>query len=208
LDKHEIQLSLRYMNEQVLPLLDDKTKFSEISSNELYELGKTILSFENQEESMEKFKDRVIECVNMENIGELISGIIKEPVVFKSSPAIRALCEYRRNWLENQIRQKAEFSWHMPDALFPNYPQVESFLRSDQISMDLVDVFDNLCDARRFADWYKYRVQNGFSIKSVLKGSDRNAYVTITKTRDYYDKQVSLFPQFEQELQEITHFIN
>jgi hypothetical protein len=208
LDKHEIQLSLRYMNEQVLPLLDDKTKFSEISSNELYELGKTILSFENQEESMEKFKDRVIECVNMENIGELISGIIKEPVVFKSSPAIRALCEYRRNWLENQIRQKAEFSWHMPDALFPKYPQVESFLRSDQISMDIVGRFEDFHQARRFANALNNQVPNGFSIKSAPKGWEGNVYVSITKTRDYYEKQAKLCPKFIQELQDITHFID
>jgi hypothetical protein len=195
------------MNDLILPILK-AINSSQIYVNLLHELSKTILLLEHPEESMEKFKDIVIEIVKIEDIRELISKFMKEPAVFKSSPSIRALCEYRRKWLENKISQKAEFSWHMPDALLPRYPQVENFLRSDRINMELIDVFGDIDDARRFASSYNYRVQNGFSINSVPNGSGRNAYVTITKTRDYYDQQERLFTQFAQEMQEITHFIN
>jgi hypothetical protein len=224
LDKNEIQLALKYLNEQILPILNDTSEFKKVieqnfpqtsyhyrdpeHSNLLYDLGKTIILFENQEESMQNFKDRVIEFVKAKNIGTIISKFMKEPAVFKSSPSIRALCEYRQKWLENNKIKTPEFSWQMPNALLPQYPKVESFLRSGQTTMNLFGVFSGIANARRFASSYNNRVQNGFSINSVPNGVGRNAYVAITKTRGYYDQQVSLFRQFEQEMHNIKEFLN
>lgn len=241
MDKHENQLALKYLTEQVLPILNDKTEFNKVIAQSfqndpqiqpeklyfwsrrindddygkickptnLYDLAKTILLFQDQEGSMEKFKNRIIESVKSQTIVEhLISMFMKEPAVFKSSPSIRRLCEYRLKWLEDKINQKPVFSWHMPNASFPKYPQVESFLRSEQTSMDLVKVFSGIQEARRFVNSYNNQVENGFSIKSEAYGVGQTAYVTITKTRHYYDQQISLFKPFEQELQNIQNFLN
>jgi hypothetical protein len=219
-NKNENQLALKYFGEQVLPILNDKSELDKVieqslnNSNQssenshLYHLAKTILLFENQEETMEKFKDRVIEIVNVEKIGPLISTFVKEPVVFKSCESIRVLVEYRGKWLENKISQKPKFNWNMSNATFPQYPQVENFLRSGHERMNLVGVFAGIADARRFANSYNNRVQSGFSINSVPMGVGRKAFVAIMKTRDYYDKQVSLFAKFEQDLQKIVVFLN
>jgi hypothetical protein len=223
LDKGEIQLALKYLNEQILPILNDTSKFKKVieqnfqqtsyhyrdpeHSNLLYNFVTTILLFENQEETMEKFKDRVIEFADAGIIAPLISKFMKETAVFKSSPAIRALCEYRQKWLENKIRQKPEFSWHMPNASLPQYPQVESFLKSGQTTM--VCAFYGIPDARRFAKMYNNNFESGFSINSVPNGdTGRNARVTITKTRDYYDKQIRSFRPFEQEMHDLKKFLN
>lgn len=205
--------------------MNDKTEFEKVIENSLsehsyewykkgdvYDLAKTILLFENQEESMQNYKDRIIELSKAESIKHLISKFLKEPTVFKSLPSIRTLCEYRRKWVEDTIthleQTKQEFSWQMTNARMPEYPKVEKFLRSEQTHMNLFGVFSGIADARRFADSYNGRFNNGFSIKSVANGIGRNAYVSITKTRGYYDTQVNFFKKLEQELQDINNFLN
>jgi hypothetical protein len=213
-------MAFEYLNEHVLPSLNDTTELAKVIKThepgqeeahyrKFHHIVKTILLFENQEESMTKLKDGLIEFVKAESIGPLISKFLENPDDFKSSPSIRALLEFRRDWLTNQKCE--EFNWRMPNASFPDYPQVESFLKSELEQMNLVGVFSGRVDARGFVKKYnQIQYQNGFSFNATqpADGVGAGAYITITKTKDYYNKKVEQFKELEQEIQNIESFLN
>lgn len=205
MSKNESDLAEKYLIEQVLPILT-KNEFTRMQTPQFYLLVETILVFPNQEEeSMEKFKDNITKMVKVESMGRILRPFLKNPAVFKHSAPIRELCESYHKWL---ISQKPEFSWCMPRASMIEFPQVEDFLKSELEQMKLENVFSGIVEARRFATKYNQsKNQNRFSFNAVPDGIGRKAYVVITKTKDNFSRESSSFKECEQEIEDLENFL-
>ncbi|KAJ3088460.1 hypothetical protein HK102_008693 [Quaeritorhiza haematococci] len=98
----------------------------------------------------------------------------------------------RMDWLRNQlnrVHQPSPSTWCMPDATFPEHPDLVGFLRGPQESMVVQGKFKSIADARNFVKKFGNRnpLIYGCSLSMTPSGVGRNATVIIRKTRAYFD---------------------
>jgi hypothetical protein len=121
-----------------------------------------------------------------------------------------SIVAYRSDWLTSQIRVLEQpFSWMMPAAEFPD-AQIETFLRGGESTMATkgVRTFHNLREARDYALKYNAGYNQGYASFTVeAGGSDDDAFVTITKTHDWFLKARETLPLWKQELTGLTNTI-
>ncbi|CAM9611269.1 unnamed protein product [Pylaiella littoralis] len=110
----------------------------------------------------------------------------------------RALVSERLRKLE--AHAPPVFSWHQPDAIFAEHPQVQQFLRGPEKMMTYTrsGTFSDIKHARNFS--YKYfsssfSIPRHFSARCAPSGRGRNAYVCITKSTEGHDKEVRAYEQ-------------
>ncbi|OWZ05143.1 hypothetical protein PHMEG_00022822 [Phytophthora megakarya] len=116
---------------------------------------------------------------------------------------LAAVAAIRIKWLQNQIQvMDKPFTWEMPNAVFPD-GHIQAFLRGPEVSMKTVGVmaFGGLPAARKFAE---RTPQTHASFSMVPDGRGKDAYVTITKTRMWFNKQQSDLVQHKEELKLLT----
>lgn len=94
----------------------------------------------------------------------------------------------------------------MSQARMTEYPQVEEFLRSDEVRMVLTGVFNGIQQARRFAMQHN-GLKNGYSTKMIESGSGRGAQVEIIKTSEYFENKRANLKKYEAEQDRIMKLI-
>ena len=204
-------MALEFFNEFIKPALSNNKYFSDIkvlkesSYKEnikiYFELFKTIRKFEKSEgyeENMESFKDAIIKTLNPEQYEKLLGSFMSSINEYSSIKQILDLFKHRVAWLEDKINN---FSWCMPNASIYNHKKVEDFLRSDKQQMTL-NGFEAIKYAQRFVDAYG-GVKEEYSTEMNIGGEGANFFVTITKTRDYYERPLN---QYKTELAKIKSF--
>ncbi|EGZ25822.1 hypothetical protein PHYSODRAFT_326790 [Phytophthora sojae] len=115
------------------------------------------------------------------------------------------------SWLKNKARGLEQpFSWAMPVAEFPDCAPIEKFLRGPEATMTTTGIvsFEDSWAAQIYAlrytcGWDRVgQIDASFGMKP--GGDKSDAFVTITKTRKWYDKDRESLPQLKKELQELT----
>lgn len=117
--------------------------------------------------------------------------------------ALASITEKRIEWLNTQLQSMGKpFSWKMPDALFPDNDKIQAFLRDPCESTDTIGVlqFNRLDYARNYAfKWgYDKQVNASFTLKTAGRG--RDAYVTISKTREWFTKHQHNLVEYKAEI--------
>lgn len=106
------------------------------------------------------------------------------------------------------------FSWHMPQAKMPGFPQVEAFLQGPEEQFALGG-FPGITEARTAAKqlimcnaprchsgYSSYRsYSSSYSFTALAKGAGDDAHVAIRKTQEYYIGKLKQLPAVSQELQ-------
>lgn len=129
-------------------------------------------------------------------------GSMSEQFVVLSSIAAK-----RMDWLKDEIQKLSKtFSWRMPYAQDPANREMEVFLRGPKRSKTFSGVlqkFSGLREAEGFATTCKHKNQHQASYRAeAAEGED--AFVTITKTRQWFeDTQVKL-ARFQVELASLS----
>ncbi|KAG6941590.1 hypothetical protein JG687_00019562, partial [Phytophthora cactorum] len=91
-------------------------------------------------------------------------------------------------WLEDQIEAMDKtFSWEMPDADFSPNEKIQAFLRGPEQSMTTkgVKTFKSFQEAKNYAAKYMPKERDDCSFEMEAAEVDGDAFVTITKTRDW-----------------------
>eukprot|EP00644_Phytophthora_capsici_P003705 jgi/Phyca11/129198/e_gw1.82.21.1 len=118
--------------------------------------------------------------------------------------ALTSIAERRMEWLKEKIKKMdTKFSWEMPGAKFPDNKEIEDFLRGPDTSMKTQGLvtFSGIPEARKFAGKYPRTKQHGASFKMTPAGKGKNAYLTITKTRLWFDSCQAKLVKYREELE-------
>jgi hypothetical protein len=105
---------------------------------------------------------------------------------------LRHLVSHRLNYLHKVSKQGIPpFDWRMPSAKYPGRPEIEAFLKSPQETFVVSRIFTSISQARSF-EWEVLKMQPtcNFSVTCLASGVGKNAKVTLTKTRGWYDNYV------------------
>ncbi|KAL4177232.1 hypothetical protein KRP22_002166 [Phytophthora ramorum] len=118
--------------------------------------------------------------------------------------ALKSIVETRIQWLNDQLMALGKpFSWEMPDASFPDNAQVQAFLRGPRASMNSSGIiqFSRLDRARSYT--YNCKRTNA-SFTMAAGGRGRNAYVTITKTSDWFSQHQKDLVDYQAEVKRLS----
>jgi hypothetical protein len=88
--------------------------------------------------------------------------------------------------LKSASLKEPPFSWHQSEAVVPNHPEVQAFLRSSQECMTYTK-FTGIAEARNFAAQLM-RGSKNFSVSVTTSGAGKNSRCIITKTRKHYEE--------------------
>ena len=167
----------------------------------------------------EKFAESVSTVVNIisslpDNQQQKLSGpFVKEILLQYDSnkenvpECLQEIFLPRIKFLEETIRKgEPKFTWHQPEALIAGHSNVMEFLRGPNKSMDFGRrIFKGISDARRWAR--DHAKEKGCYITLTPSGTGRNAFVTIVKTAEGYDKQVAFYKACVKEYLTLLKFI-
>ncbi|KAG3067033.1 hypothetical protein PI124_g21917 [Phytophthora idaei] len=129
---------------------------------------------------------------------------------------LKTIAGKRTEWLKEEIekldKSDKDFSWRMPYADDPEYPEVEEFLRGSEQSWTVrgvqtfngqIQEFAGLREAKEYAKRCLNEGQYESSYTTEA-GEDNDPFVTITKTRKWFeDSQVKL-AQYKAELARLS----
>ncbi|KAG2831177.1 hypothetical protein PC118_g2617 [Phytophthora cactorum] len=121
----------------------------------------------------------------------------------------KSIVPKRVEWLNGKIGElNKPFTWEMTDAKFCDSPEVQEFLRGPEASMDTKNdfTFDDFKEADDFAKT-SLANQRGASFTMEAAGSDKDAYLKITKTRKWFDDRQKILEQYKAEVSNLMeHF--
>ncbi|KAL3667270.1 hypothetical protein V7S43_007502 [Phytophthora oleae] len=123
--------------------------------------------------------------------------------------ALTSIAEHRMKWLKEKIiKLDTTFSWKMSGAKFPDNKEIEDFLRGPDTSMKTqwLITFSSLPEARKFAAKHARNKRLRASFKMSPAGKGKNAYVTITKTRMWFDACQTKLVKYREELEALKKF--
>ena len=122
-----------------------------------------------------------------------------------SSPAFAAFVFIVDHW-EQQSGSLTEpsFSWHQPEAVVLNHPEVQTFLRSSVQSMTYMK-FSGIAEARRFASTLmRMGPSNNFNVSVTSSGIGKLSQCVIMKNRDHFEQTRRNFLSRKTELVELV----
>ncbi|EGZ26002.1 hypothetical protein PHYSODRAFT_479925 [Phytophthora sojae] len=118
-----------------------------------------------------------------------------------------AILACRSEWLASQIRVlERPFSWKMPAAEFPDFPQVETFLRSSEATIITEGMFSSEDEPRvtkKLCSMWGPIYQMNASFKLEDMGRGWSGAVTIIKTREWYDQRQTELRYMQKELKDL-----
>lgn len=101
-----------------------------------FRIAKVIISLgDRYAQVMVVYANILIKKLDVEHIRSLVEEFTNEWDFFKKCKPIRILFLHRKQWLEQNIKNKLEFCWNMPDVIMSDHPVVEEFLKSNKKSM-------------------------------------------------------------------------
>ncbi|GMF46989.1 unnamed protein product [Phytophthora fragariaefolia] len=112
-----------------------------------------------------------------------------------------AIIYCRIEWLQNQICVlEKPFSWSMPVAEFPDSDQVEKFLRGPEAEMTIAAEpwYESVDTCYRSG---KPKVNSSFNMSTSMFKTVR--FVTLSKTRAWYDKNQENLPSLKKEMRDL-----
>lgn len=100
------------------------------------------------------------------------------------------------------------FSWNQEDAVVAGHPRVESFLRGPETRMSY-QAFNSVRHARNWMDkhFHKLPWMLPYSAMVTIGGRGRDAYASIVKTRDWYDRKVNTIKEQLSELEKLRGMV-
>ncbi|KAE9310954.1 hypothetical protein PF008_g20325 [Phytophthora fragariae] len=152
----------------------------------------------NLVEHFQKIKPADLKPV-LKAVSEHVASLDTNDKKFK---AIASIATLRMEWLNQQIdKLDRPFTWEMPNALFIDNARVQAFLRGLESTMTTQGLvyFRNLKHAQR---WTRHARENA-SFKMIAEGTGRDAFVRITKTRQYYEQRQTKATNFKAEKEEL-----
>jgi hypothetical protein len=125
------------------------------------------------------------------------------------APAFAAFLHIVDHWAQQSVNLKEPtFSWHQSNAVVPNNPEVQAFLRSPQESMTYMK-FSGIAEARRLAVFLQVMGQsNNFSVSVTTSGSGKNSRCDIRKNRNHFERRARDFFSRKAELIELVKLRN
>ncbi|EFX74642.1 hypothetical protein DAPPUDRAFT_307200 [Daphnia pulex] len=161
------------------------------------------------EESWKQFTQSV--CKNfLSSRGNLFVQIFLKDLFIQRAlkdfaPAFAAFVHIVDHWAQRTEKLKEPiFSWQQSNAVVPNYPEVQTFLRSPEESMTYMK-FGGIAEARRLADSLNAMGQsNNFSVSVTTSGSGKNSRCDIVKNRNQFERRARDFFSRKAELIELV----
>ena len=159
----------------------------------LFQIANTIRLFDPNDELMTKFAYDLLTLPSLMIYG-FLQKIEKHLSLFNKSKAILNIFYAYLKYLRNKISTKPSFSWRMPNAVIPEHPKVELFLRSELTRMIYGGQFRSVIDGRFFAATYgSQRHIHSFSVDIQVKGTGSNTLVEIVKNQSHFNQTLSTF---------------
>ena len=125
--------------------------------------------------------------------------------VSASSSAFAALVSIVDHRVGQLSSIEAPSKWQQPSAELPDYPEVETFLRSNQEKMTFTQ-FANIVEARSFAEALEIEgPSKGFCVRVISSGNRKSARCDISKKPKYYDL---LLKDFQIKKAELDSLVN
>ena len=155
----------------------------------------------------ETLKEMAPELMNRnKEFSSLIEALADELNVFQCCYPLVEVIEQRMKWLEKKLAERVPFSWRMPKAVIPGHPEVEQFLRGDQLTMNYP--FRYVKELRNFIRSYSNSYSWGPSEYSVEMKEIPGKIANIRKTRRWFDQQEAIFTSYENDLARIRSLLN
>jgi len=204
-DQVSPNVALELYNQFVIPILSKLEPFP--SSADLVLLIETVELFpEQQETQLDHIKRALITLKDKKTLGNHLKKL-SNMLPVDSLKKFKEVFEHHLNNLNSCIANHTEFSWQMPLATTPGHPQVEKFLRSNEQTMVYRNVFSSINHARNFANKYSSDTQSysysGPKLYSVVieaDGRGGDAFVRLTKTKDYYQSQLKELAKYKDDI--------
>jgi hypothetical protein len=139
----------------------------------------------------------------LEVTAQYAAGLGEEDGIFKT---LAGIANARMEWLKGRIKVlEKPFSWNMPKAQFPSNKTIEDFLRGPEVSMKTEGLmtFSGLPEARKYAAKCCRESQKGSSFTMKPAGKGKTAYVTIKKTRKWFDGCQKKLREYQAELEKL-----
>lgn len=152
----------------------------------------------------------VIRSTNGESIGmKTVIELLRITNLFlKRDNCLESVIEHLKSFIRKRVdilRQKignnGTFSWCMPNAKLPEYPEIEQFFHSNQEHM-VYRGLNSIVTARKFVK-YNSGLRNGYSCRMVESGQSKNTIVQIFKTKDIFSLKEREIHGYQQELNKL-----
>ena len=165
-------------------------------------LSESISTLINIMKNMSKFKHEIIE--QLLNVVRSTFSKSKGEV----PECLQEACLFRIEFLEENVLSKGEptMNWHQPNAVVPGFPEVQEFLRGPKKQMGYGrGTFTNITGARRWASYHSD--EKGCYMTLTPSGVGRNAAVTIVKTTEGFNAQVTEYKKLVSEYKSLLKFV-
>ena len=137
---------------------------------------------------LEKTSNFVLKAGTTTTIKNIVNKIADQFEKFKGLKPLVDLVEFRIKWLEDYLKGD-HFSWKMKEAVMPEFPLVEAFLKGSDFEMNFTSYFTSILNARQFVNEHSgINVFKGYSTFMQAYGSGRSSHVKITKTNEIFLK--------------------
>ena len=173
---------------------------------------KSLLTKYSVKRSIGKTLVELINSIKISNNSQIILKLLTHQILLifpdkENMPrCLLDACRFRFNHLKGAIRSgQPEFSWKQPNAVVPDHPLVEEFLRGPAQSCTYRN-FSNLSDARDWADEHRY--DDGCFMKLSTIGRGSTAAVKIVKTTEGFKNVGSMMKKNKQEFNKLLSVLS
>jgi hypothetical protein len=145
------------------------------------------------EQSWQSFALSVCKSVDLSQSHLFVRAFQKDVTIQRalehSSPAFIAFVRIVDYWVQESVSLiEPSFSWHQPEAVVSNHPQMQTFLRSSQESMTYMKFF-GIAEARQFAQTLmSLGHSNNFSVSVTSSGCGKSSRCVIMKNRKHFEQ--------------------
>ena len=165
-------------------------------------LSESISTLVNIIKNMSKFKQEIMK--SFLNAIKSTFSKSKEEV----PECLQEACIFRMEFLEEEVLSKGEpaMNWHQPNAVVPRFPEVQEFLRGPKKQMiHGRGTFTNITGARRWAS--DHAKDKGCYMTLTPSGVGRNAVVSIVKTTEGFNAQVTEYKTLVTEYKSLLKYV-
>lgn len=137
-------------------------------------------------------------------LDDLIEYLSEEDLTFCNSSQVQSFIKSRKKWLREKTKYTPAFTWAMPNASLPDFPQVEKFLKSSDEQNDIYFQSSVSVDhCIRLVESISNTLNQGFSA-SFLKVKSK--VLRVKKNRKLHERLKEKFVDYLIELDVINEF--
>lgn len=200
---------IEYLLTTILPRYTRDTEEQKEANRKLILVLKCLNLYpEQSREFLNALASALVECMNKKGEFKLFLGETQDDSIRKC-PFVIDVFKRRQSWLESRVEGGAPvFSWRMSQAKIPDYPQIQTFLRSDKL--ELKYQFDRVGPLRDLIKTYGDNSYEWTNKKGCFSAEMRELpgkVCLIKKTTKMFDHQTAEFNANTQELNNIKKFL-